>query len=50
MGERWLPTSRTGKCRKVPKTHPQMLSRNTGIGVEDLSNVMLERDLWETVV
>ena len=31
-------------------TYPQMLSRDTGIGPEDLSNAMLDRDLWKTVV
>ena len=27
-----------------------MLSRDTGIGPEDLGNAMLDRDLWKTVV
>ena len=30
-------------------TYPQMLSRDTGIGPEDLGNTMLDRDLWKTV-
>ena len=31
-------------------TYPQMLSRDTGIGQEDLGNALLDRDLWKTVV
>ena len=31
-------------------TYPQMLSRDTDIGPEDLGNAMLDRDLWKTVV
>ena len=31
-------------------TFPQILSRDTGIGLADLSYALLDRDLWKTVV
>ena len=44
----WKPLSNGRKSKKL--TFPDVISRDTGIGVNDLRVVMQDRDLWKGIV